>query len=128
MYITRKVFSAREEDIIAAIEERAFSEGYEYAQKEFGMDEIYEEDYRRDTEKRAAEKRAAGLVGGGYLGHKAGKRASREDIAKMERDLKTYKNLSPEEKKEMRDRQLREEERRQAREDRRAQAAAYYYR
>ena len=40
MRITRKVFSVySEEDLISAIEERAFNEGYQAAQKEFGNKE-----------------------------------------------------------------------------------------
>ena len=39
--IRRKVFSSySEEDLISAIEERAFCEGYQAAQKEFGVDSL----------------------------------------------------------------------------------------
>jgi len=156
--IRRKVFSSySEEDLISAIEERAFCEGYLAAQKEFNvLDDIYEEDYREDVRNRvrgakvsgalglgmvgaALGKRAGtaigkdvksrligagiGAIAGGIGGYKLGKFTTKKDVAKMERDIKAYETLSPAEKKELRERQLREEARRQARENTNLQTA-----
>ena len=69
-----------------------------------------------------------GAVAGGIGGYKLGKFATKKDVAKMERDIKAYKTLSPSEKKELRERQLREEARRQAREDINRQTAILAFR
>lgn len=65
MYVTRKVFSAREEDIIAAIEERAFCAGYE--QRMF--DEAEEEGGLTENQKLGlAAAGATGITGAGMYG------------------------------------------------------------
>lgn len=64
MYITRKVFSAREEDIIAAIEERAFCAGYE--QRMF--DEAEEEKLSTNAKIGLAALGSTAAMGGGMYG------------------------------------------------------------
>ncbi len=81
MRITRKVFSEYSEinDIISAIEERAFNEGYMAAQKEFA-----EEEESRDRNRKIG----VGLVGAGAVGSAVGLGKTLYDV----NDNKTFYN------------------------------------
>lgn len=95
MRVTRKVFSEYSEidDIISAIEEKAFCEGYQAAQKEFGenldADSLARE--YEDEQKKRKNKRVGGHVMGalgtaGMLVHGGGEisgRAMRSGLAAM---------------------------------------------
>lgn len=86
MRITRKVFSEYSEidDIISAIEEKAFCEGYQAAQKEFGksLDEgslarEYEDEQSKRKNKRVGGHVMGALGTAGMLVHGGGELSSR---------------------------------------------------
>ena len=90
MRITRKVFSIYSEDkLISAIEERAFNEGYQAAQREFA-----EEDDDEKEEKSGARKRNIGkvLTGAGVVGAGVGAGKTLVDIDKNEISFKKQIN------------------------------------
>lgn len=90
MRITRKVFSIYSEDkLISAIEERAFNEGYQAAQREFAEEEDDEKE-----EKSRARKRNIGkvLTGAGVVGGAVGAGKTLVDIDKNEISFKKQIN------------------------------------
>jgi len=85
MRITRKVFSIySEEDLISAIEERAFCEGYQAAQREFAEKE--------DDEKEDKRKIGKVLTGAGIVGGSVGAGKTLVDIDKNETSFKKQIN------------------------------------
>ena len=95
MYLRRKTFSQDDYDILDIVAERAFCEGYEYAQREFSDDS--------DNEKKAAIAAgalgAAGL-GGGYLTTRSGVKNVKNALANFI-SLKSGKDYGSEEYKEL---------------------------
>ena len=94
MRVTRKVFSIYSEDeLISAIEERAFNEGYQAAQKEFGksLDEgslarEYEDEQSKRKNKRVGGHVMGALGTAGMLVHGGGElsgRAVKSGLATM---------------------------------------------
>lgn len=78
MRVTRKIFSEYSEidDVISAIEERAFNEGYQAAQKEFGKDldagslaREYEDEQKKRKSKRVGGHVMGALGTAGMLVH-----------------------------------------------------------
>ena len=85
MRVTRKVFSIYSEDeLISSIEERAFNEGYQAAQKEFGenldagsLAREYEDEQKKRKNKRVGGHVMGALGTAGMLVHGAGEVSSR---------------------------------------------------
>ena len=87
MRITRKVFS--EDELISAIEEKAFNEGYLAAQREFAEEDDDEKEEKSRNRKR---KIGAGIAGAGVVGGAVGAGKTLVDIDKNDISFKKQIN------------------------------------